>query len=181
MQKSTCTPDIIAEEFKNGNYSHFEELQKQCIFIPKTICDAANKIGLEKSDLWQEASIALLNSLHSFCIENGNFKSFASKCIRNRLISILRTGYRQKNVAMLEYVPIDDVDLFSEHDPENDFIDKENFKDKNIEISKILSTFENNVLKYYLQNKSYSEIAKKLSVSEKSVGNALCRIRKKLR
>ena len=42
-----------------------------------------------------------------------------------------------------------------------------------------LSEHERNVLKYYQQNKSYEEIAKKLNCKTKSVDTAMTRIRRK--
>ena len=47
-------------------------------------------------------------------------------------------------------------------------------------IEKSLSSFEKKVLKYYLSGLSYQEIAQRLDKSDKSVDNALQRIRRKL-
>ena len=44
-----------------------------------------------------------------------------------------------------------------------------------------LSPLEKQILSEYLKDKSYEEIAKTLSLSEKTVDNALMRIKKKMR
>ena len=48
-------------------------------------------------------------------------------------------------------------------------------------IFEVLSEFELEVLKLYLGGLSYKSIGEKLGKSEKSIGNALSRVRKKLR
>ena len=50
-----------------------------------------------------------------------------------------------------------------------------------VKLREKLSELENDVLDEYLSEKSYSEIADKLNVSEKAVNNAVQRIRKKIR
>lgn len=47
-------------------------------------------------------------------------------------------------------------------------------------LEKNLSNFENSVLSLYLDNKSYAEISKITGKSEKSIDNALQRVKKKL-
>ena len=56
---------------------------------------------------------------------------------------------------------------------------KEYFSYINKAINENLSEHERNVLKYYEQNKSYEEIAKKLNCKTKSVDTAMTRIRRK--
>ena len=47
-------------------------------------------------------------------------------------------------------------------------------------LEKNLSSFENSVLCLYLDNKTYSEISQITGKSEKSIDNALQRVKKKL-
>ena len=57
--------------------------------------------------------------------------------------------------------------------------------ERNMELNKYiqenLSEFEQNVLKYYLDGESYKQIAKLLDKNEKSVDNAIVRIKSKLK
>ena len=82
---------------------------------------------------------------------------------------------------MVDYVPIDDVDLASKSEPEADWIEKETFSNMKKRIFEVLSDFELEVLRLYLAGFSYKDIGEKTGKTEKSVGNALSRVRKKLR
>ncbi len=59
-------------------------------------------------------------------------------------------------------------------------IAREQIEDRNARIKKELSKLEQQVLKLYLQGLSYEEIAEQLGKTEKSIDNALQRIRGKL-
>ena len=67
-----------------------------------------------------------------------------------------------------------------EEDPEKLLIAREQIEDRNARIKKELSKLEQQVLKLYLQGLSYDEIAEQLGKTEKSIDNALQRIRGKL-
>jgi RNA polymerase sporulation-specific sigma factor len=82
---------------------------------------------------------------------------------------------------MVDYVPIENLNLASKSEPETDWIEKETFSNMKKRIFEILSKFEQEVLKLYLGGFSYKAIGEKLGKSEKSIGNALSRVRKKLR
>ena len=172
----------MAEEIRKGNYSDFGKLLHLCAYVPNKVFREAEKLGYEKEDIFQESVVAFLHALHSYEKEEGaGFRTYASVCIRNHLSSILRSGQRPKNFAMVDYVPIDDIDLASKSEPESDWIEKEAVFDMKKRIFEILSEFEFKVFRLYLEGFSYKTIGEKLSKSEKSVGNALSRVRKKLR
>ena len=59
-------------------------------------------------------------------------------------------------------------------------INKERFVFMEERLSKELSKYETEVLKGYLAGKSYHEIAARLNKTEKSIDNALQRIKKKI-
>ena len=63
--------------------------------------------------------------------------------------------------------------------PETIFIGIENRNSIVEHIMEALSSFEKKVLSFYLQGKTYSEIAKATGKSEKSIDNALQRVKKK--
>ena len=76
---------------------------------------------------------------------------------------------------------IEDVEITDSNSPESILIEKENYKALTETIKLELSDMEFNVLELFLEGKSYSDIAKSLSITEKAVDNALARIRKKLK
>ncbi len=182
MCKNEKSIESMAEDIRRGDYNDFGKLLHLCAYIPKETFQKAEKLGYEKEDILQESVLAFLHALHSYDGEKGaGFRTFASVCIKNHIASILRSGQRPKNSAMVDYVPIDDIDLASKSEPETDWIEKETFFNIKKRISELLSGFEMEVLRLYLGGFSYKTIAEKLSKSEKSVGNALSRVRKKLR
>lgn len=179
VKKST---ESMAEKIRGGDYGDFGKLLHLCAYIPENAIAEAKKLGYEKEDIYQETVLAFLRALHSY-VPGGEagFRTFASVCIKNHIASILRSGNRPKNSAMVDYVPIDDIDLASKNEPESDWIEKEAFFNMKKQISDALSGFEYEVLRLYLGGLSYKDIGKKLGKTEKSVGNALSRVRKKLR
>ena len=66
-------------------------------------------------------------------------------------------------------------------EPSYRLLEKENLKQFEQKIKDILSEFEWLVFCLYIQKKSYAEIAKEINRSEKSVDNAIYRIKKKLK
>ena len=77
--------------------------------------------------------------------------------------------------------PIDEVEITDSNSPEKIFFDKESFKNLTDSIRLELSGLEYSVLQLFLEGNKYIGIAKRLSITEKSVNNALLRIRKKLK
>lgn len=69
----------------------------------------------------------------------------------------------------------------SEDNPENRYISEESGKILEETILEVLSPFEQEVLRQYLEGKSYTEIAENLGRDPKSTDNALQRIRTKVR
>ena len=182
MCKNEKSIEAMAEKIRKGDYNDFGKLLHLCAYLPKSVFFEAQKLGYENEDIYQESVVAFLHALHTYDEKKeAGFRTFASVCIRNHIYSILRSGIKPKNFAMVDYVPIEEIDLASENEPESDWIEKETFSDMRNRIFKVLSDFELEVLRLYLGGLSYKEIGKKLCKSEKSVGNALSRVRKKLR
>ena len=182
MSKSEKSIDAMAKDIRRGDYSDLTKLLQYCAYIPKEMLEKAEKLGYEKEDIYQESVIALLRALHSYDEEQGTgFKTYSSVCIKNHIVSLLRAGMRQKSAAMIDYVSIDEAEILSENGPENEWIQKEEFADTKNQIFSALSDFENKVLSLYLEGFSYKIIGEKLGKTEKSISNALSRVRKKLR
>ena len=182
MCKNKNSVEAMAEKIRSGDYNDFGKLLQLCAYIPKNVLSEAKKLGYENEDIYQESVVAFLRALHSYDEKKeAGFRTFASVCIRNHITSILRTVQKPKNSAMVDYVPIDDVDLASKSEPEADWIEKETFSNMKKRIFEVLSDFELEVLRLYLAGFSYKDIGEKTGKTEKSVGNALSRIRKKLR
>lgn len=134
-------------------------------------------------DFIQEGCIALLRAIKQFdSSKNIRFSSFAQVCMTNRMKSVLR---REKYVP----VPIENLlqkmeesgKLVDDNTPENILMQKESYENCRTQVMAILSKKEWDILQYILQGCSYAQTAKRLNISEKSVDNAMQRIRKKMR
>jgi len=115
-------------------------------------------------------------------------------CITRQIITAIKTATRQKHIPLNSYVslnkPIYDeesdrtlMDVIHGNkvsDPEELVISREEFLDIEKRMSEFLSELEWKVLMYYLEGKSYQEIAEELNRHVKSIDNALQRVKRKL-
>ena len=127
-------------------------------------------------DLKQEAIIALYSAVCSYNLEQDEvtFGLYAKVCIRNRIISMLRKG---EPFGKQE----EELDSSIAEDPLERLIDKENVSDLAQKINAVLTPYEKSVFKLFVLDLSYQEIAVRLCKSEKSIDNAVYRIKSKLR
>jgi len=139
--------------------------------------------GAETDDLTQEGMIGLLSAVRSFDPARGvMFRTYASACISNRIISAVRKSARETPVTG-EPLSIDGTgdprDLSA--DPESIVIGRDEANRLIRILDERLSELERSVMYAYLSGGSYRKIADELSLTPKDVDNALQRIRKKLR
>ncbi|MDD3114483.1 MAG: RNA polymerase sporulation sigma factor SigH [Anaerovibrio sp.] len=152
-------------------------------------------IGADREDIIQEGMIGLYKSIRDFRTDKqASFRVFAELCVTRQIITAIKTATRQKHIPLNSYVslnkPIYDedsdrtlLDILSGikvADPEELVISREEFIDIEATMSDILSDLEWKVLMYYLDGKSYQEIAEELHRHIKSIDNALQRVKRKL-
>jgi len=175
----------IATDYLINKYKNFVKSRARTYFL----------IGADKEDIIQEGMIGLYKAMRDYNSDKlASFKGFAEICITRQIITAIKTATRQKHIPLNSYVSLnrpayDDesermmIDLIAEKenfDPEEIMITKEHFSTMLKKMSTVLSKFEWKVMNLFLDGKSYSEIAKKLDKSEKSIDNALQRIKKKV-
>jgi RNA polymerase sporulation-specific sigma factor len=137
--------------------------------------------SIEMEDLMQEGIIALYQCIKGFNASESSFPTFARLCVDRALISEIRAMSRKKRIPKDKLVSLDDVSVAAnESDPEKMLIETEEVSNLSVSLQRLLSKLEYKVLMLYLHNYSVADIAEALSVSEKSVNNALYRIRNKL-
>lgn len=138
-------------------------------------------IGGDKEDLLQEARIGLHKAIQGFDAEkNTDFIPYAKTCIHNHIISAINEAQAQKHAALNRSIELDAQALFSYDNPMEVVIRREQLDSVLAGMQSKLSKLEKQVLFLYLDGLSYKKIAAMLQISEKSVSNALCRIRSKL-
>lgn len=144
----------------------------------KLCCDAA-----ESDDLFQEGMLGVLSAVKSYNAARGaSFATYATVCARNCMLSVLRRVSSGKSVPAAASVSLEDSEIASDMlDLAEQMILKEEYSRLSSLIQDELSEKEKSVLKLYLGGSSYKETALLLGISEKSVDNALQRIRRKLK
>ena len=172
-----------------------EELLSRYKGLVKQIARSYFLVGAEPEDLIQEGMIGLHSAILSYKESVGSFKSFASLCIKRRLISAVKIANRQKHKFLNESISLtaqggiknnkgDDSEIYiipsDELSPLDKMIAKEEYIALQNYINKKLSIFERKVLKLYLDGLSYLQIAQKLESNTKSIENALSRLRSKI-
>ena len=136
--------------------------------------------GAEKDDVIQEGMIGLY--------------PFAKMCIERQIATALKTANRQKHKPLNESYSLD-KNIFEDDEeatyiemlksrtnesPENKYIDDESKRMLEENVMANLSAMEKKVLSLYLKGKKYTEIAIIVEKDEKSIDNALQRIKKKI-
>jgi len=152
-------------------------------------------IGADKEDIVQEGMIGLYKAVRDFNPDKlSSFHAFAELCITRQIITAIKTATRQKHIPLNSYIslnkPVYDEDSdrtlldvippSSDQDPQELLVNRENRQAIESKIGELLSDLEWEVLTYYLQDKSYQEIAEMLRRHVKSIDNALQRVKRKL-
>ena len=144
--------------------------------------------GGDSEDLIQEGFLGLLTAIRSFDSErDAAFRTFAEICIRSRLHTAVRAAQGGKHAPLnhsVSYEPplFDGTNAYlfsSAESPEDVVIGREELKERLEALKGRLSKFEAQILPPYLNGLSCGEIAQRVGRSQKSVDNAIQRIRRK--
>ena len=138
----------------------------------------------DEEDIRQEAVLAFYSSLVSYdpTISGVEFGLYAKVCISNRLVSQMRMLKRHIDHSASLYDPDKLLSYISEYeDPTARILEIESERSLLRLINDNLSKYEQKVFRMYVSGTSSAEMAKKLDSTEKSINNAVYRIRKKLK
>ncbi len=185
LVKRAQSGDKEAEEFLLEKYRKIVLIRARAYYL----------VGGDNEDLIQEGMIGLLKAIWDFKPDrDARFSTFANLCIERQIQTAISSANRQKHMLLNNSVSI--YAAVSEEEPHNIIIDRlaakksvepgaELIKEEELEqlmldVKRELSSYEKKVLSYYIQGASYLEISEVLECSNKSVDNALQRIRKKI-
>ncbi|MCR4925038.1 MAG: sigma-70 family RNA polymerase sigma factor [Clostridiales bacterium] len=164
---------------RKGDEKALSELVKRMFPVARSRAYSYRNSFVEQEDLTQEGMLGLLDAFDGFDHKKGvAFRTYADKCINNRMLNAIRNSETQKNRPLNSYVQLDEEKLVSVINVEDDFL---NVEELCTIIDKKLSSFEKSVIKQYLCGYSYNEIAVRLNSTEKAVDNAIQRVRRKIR
>ena len=175
--------DKVAEEQLALRYARLVKICSRPFFL----------VGGDGEDLIQEGMLGLLSAIREFDLSmNTSFKTYAEICVKRRIYSAIKSASRKKHEPLNDMVSFDDV-LSDEsktsavsygeayrRTPEEQVLGREGADEIIKTYSRCLSKFEVEILNLYLGGLSYSEIADNCGKTEKSVDNAVQRIRRKL-
>jgi len=178
-----------------GNEAAQEYILNKYKSVVKSKARAYFLIGADREDIIQEGMIGLYKAVRDYQPDrHSSFRGFADLCINRQMITAVKTATRQKHMPLNSYVSLnkqvfDDetvhtyMDMLKECEnanPESMIISRENLNYIESNLSKILSVLELKVLSLYLTGKTYAEIGEILEKPEKSIDNALQRVKKKI-
>ncbi|MBQ7978023.1 MAG: sigma-70 family RNA polymerase sigma factor [Clostridia bacterium] len=202
MEKSKIDEQrLLLLEARAGDLKSLDSLMES---LKPTVTRIARSYFLtngDSSDLIQEGMIGLYKAFLNYRLDSPvSFEQYATTCIRRQVISAVRSSLNQKNMPLNQYIGIgaqgglmiengdeiedDDFEYVlpsEELTPEEKVLLIERTQELEKQIKSTLSEFELVVLNKYLRGESYKEIAKSLDKNEKSIDNAIMRIKTKLK
>ena len=179
--------DSGAMDFLMNKYKNLVRSRARTLFL----------VGADKEDLIQEGMIGLYKAIRDFDAEKqASFRGFAELCITRQMYSAIKGSNTQKNQPLNNYISIDSMEVAEDREnhleqllginfeknknPEQLVLDKEAADVLSYTLVGHLSELEKQVLRFYMKDMNYSQIAAALGKEPKAVDNALQRIKKKL-
>lgn len=161
------------EDYLLEKYKPFVKSRSRVLFL----------VGGDREDLIQEGMIGLFKAIRDFDIDNGaHFAAFAKLCVERQLYTAIEAAGRQKNAPLNAYVSLsEETENLMVQGIEEAVIEKTSFQQNYEYIRRFLSAMEKEVLELYLEGKDYTEIAVIMGKTDKSIDNALQRIKAKIR
>ena len=187
-----CDEELL-KRIKNGDSSAEELLINGYLNTVRVCTRPFFLMGGDNEDLIQEGLLGLLSAIRNYdSSKEVAFDPYAVRCIKNNLISAVKTYSRKKHQPLndgvsLEYILSEESKPNVQQEarsfrriPEDLILARESEEEFYSTISRHLSDYENEILVLYLDGFSYASIAETLGKQIKSIDNAVQRIRRKL-
>lgn len=147
--------------------------------------------GADAEDLVQEGMVGLFKAIRDYDEQKAGFFTFAELCITRQIISAVKASTRQKHQLLNEFVSFEaktdgqhalkeTLSGPEQEDPEAILLQRQRMDEVQQAMETTLSELEFEVLLRHISGESYQQIAQALGKPEKSVDNALQRIKNKL-
>ena len=190
------TDDDLVMEARAGDEAALCELLNKYRAFARVKARSYFLVGADREDIVQEGMIGLYKAIRDFNPElQTSFRAFAELCVTRQIITAIKTATRQKHGPLNNYVsferPVgsdddgervlgDVLPTVAISDPADLVISAERIRALQAHFDEVLSDLETEVLRLYVEGKSYQEIAERLERHVKSIDNALQRIKRKL-
>lgn len=191
----TLVDEEVLSHVQKGDKIAVEYLIKKYERIVRKKANNYFLVGSDRDDVVQEGLIGLYKAICDYDKDKrSSFRSFAELCITRQIITSIKTATRLKHTPLNTYVSIykpvhdessdrtllDMIDSEESIDPEALLVHREKYQYIQSQLMKALTRLEWDVLCLYLQGCSYEEIAERLGRQEKSIDNALQRVKRKV-
>ncbi len=153
-------------------------------------------VGGDSDDLIQEGLLGLHKAIRDYRTDReSSFRNFAELCITRQIITAVKTATRNKHAPLNQYVSFGQTPAANSEsettmeeilpgptafDPVNQAISSEELSSLVSCLQSTLSEMESSVLGYYLEDRSYEDVAALLGCETKTVDNALQRVKRKV-
>ena len=187
----------LVQAAKSGDPGAMETLLHQYLPMLKSITRQFYLRGAEREDVLQEAMIAFWSAVQNYQpTEDHVFRSFATLCVRRRIISAVKMATRLKH-SVLSLATSLDAPMYADSDSQwtladvlpdasaTDATERLNTEQVAAKVREAiwreacLSEREAAILLAYIKGSSYEQIAKSCGVNMKSADNAMQRTRLK--
>lgn len=200
MNYYNYTDEEIIKFIRDGDEDAVDHLMNKYKNLVRKKAKALYLIGGDKEDIIQEGMIGLYKAIRDYKQESSaSFFTFAELCISRQIYTAIQSSNTKKNQPLNNYISFevskeeedsldssnklsmaDILSASADSNPEEAFIDKERAQLIEETLNKNLSEFEKQVIKLYINDYNYLEIAGILKKEAKAIDNALQRIRRKL-
>ena len=193
---SELTDVELVARFHEGDHEALQVLLERYRRFARAKARGYFLVGADNDDIEQEGMIGLFKAARDYNPDRqASFRAFAELCITRQIITAIKTATRQKHQPLNQYVSISGVrgsddpgersveDLLDDHyvaDPADEVVSRERMEAMRQSMAEMLSGLEVDVLRLYVEGKSYQEIGEQLGRHVKSIDNALQRIKRKL-
>ena len=172
----------LLEAAQKGSQEACDRLLARYRPLLRSLCSKyalENMSPQDREDLREEAERIFLCAVSTYDLTQTAvaFGLYAKICLRNGLVSELRSFRRRKR---LDVIPVTE-EMMSSDDPAEHLAEEERFRQLYGMVRSRLSSFENQVWWMFVSGMSYADIACRVGKDERSVYNAIYRIRRKLR
>lgn len=191
------TDEKLIERLHLGEEAIVDFLMEKYKNLVKSKAKAMFILGADNDDLIQEGMIGLFKAIRDYAPgHETSFVTFANLCISRQMYTAVDNSRRKKHSPLNSYVSlysgpagsenedasfIENLISLTERNPEELLIDNERFDDLMNSILSACSPLEKQVLDLTITGMDYTEIAGVLGRDEKSIDNALQRLKGKIK
>ncbi len=181
--------EYINEGNEDANNILIKKYEPLIIKIATKMLPYCKNNGLEKNDLIQEGMIGLSHALDRYQEQKDTlFYTYAKTCIERKIISVVIGSNRNKNKILNESISYDDEENLllkfisdTNQTPEEAVLNVAIEEDLVNRINKVLTDLEQQVFTLLINGFKYKEIAEILDKDQKSIDNAIQRIKNKIK